>query len=164
MMTTRQLVLASGLLVWSMASVALAQDNEDIGPGVDTSAPAQAAVEPGVDTSATVASDIEPGVDTSRDAPEGQIEPGIDTSTISAANSSRAVDSLELGSSQIIGNQELPQVLYIVPWKSSDLGDLVGRPVNTLLDEVLAPADREVFIRQIDYYDDLHGDPTDEES
>ena len=49
-------------------------------------------------------------------------------------------------------------MLYIVPWKSSDLGDLVGRPVNTLLDEVLAPADREVFIRQVRYYEDLHGD------
>ncbi len=37
----------------------------------------------------------------------------------------------------------------------------MGKPVNTLLDEVLAPLDRSEFIRQIDYYDDLHG--TDEE-
>ena len=39
----------------------------------------------------------------------------------------------------------MPKVLYIVPWKKSDLGDLVGRPVNTLLDEVLEPVDPEVF-------------------
>ena len=55
-------------------------------------------------------------------------------------------------------NQELPKVLYIVPWQKSDPGDLIGRPVNTLLDEVLAPLDREEFIRQVDYYSDLYGD------
>jgi hypothetical protein len=48
-------------------------------------------------------------------------------------------------------------VLYIVPWKRSDLGDLVGRPVNTLLDEVLAPVDPEVFERHLSYYESLHG-------
>jgi hypothetical protein len=49
-------------------------------------------------------------------------------------------------------------VLYIVPWKQSDLGDLVGRPVNTLLDEVLAPLDPAVFERRLDYYETLYGD------
>ena len=69
----------------------------------------------------------------------------------------RAMDSLDLGTTSITGNQELPKVLYIVPWKKSDLGDLVGRPVNTLLDEVLAPVDPEVFQRHLDYYETLHG-------
>jgi hypothetical protein len=46
-------------------------------------------------------------------------------------------------------------VLYIVPWKRSDLGDMVGRPVNSLLDEVLQPLDRDVFNRQNRYYDAL---------
>ena len=53
-------------------------------------------------------------------------------------------------------------MLYIVPWKRSDLGDLVGRPVNTLLDEVLAPVDPEVFERQLSYYETLHGDHQEE--
>ena len=60
--------------------------------------------------------------------------------------------TLDLGTTSITGNQELPKVLYIVPWKDSALGEIVGRPVNTLLDEVLAPIDPEVFERQIDYY------------
>ena len=66
------------------------------------------------------------------------------------------MDSLDLGTTSITGNQELPKVLYIVPWKRSDLGDLVGRPTNTLLEEVLAPVDPEVFERQLGYYDTLH--------
>jgi hypothetical protein len=69
----------------------------------------------------------------------------------------RAIDSIDLGTTSITGNQELPKVLYIVPWKKSDLGDLVGRPVNTLLDEVLAPVDPEVFERHLEYYETLYG-------
>jgi len=70
----------------------------------------------------------------------------------------RVMDSLDLGTTSITGNAELPKVLYIVPWKKSDLGDLVGRPVNTLLDEVLAPVDRAVFERHLSYYDSLYGE------
>jgi hypothetical protein len=40
----------------------------------------------------------------------------------------------------------------------SDLGDLVGKPVNSLLDEVLTPVDRDVFKRQNRYYDALKPD------
>jgi hypothetical protein len=61
-------------------------------------------------------------------------------------------DRLELDTTQITGNRELPKVLYIVPWKRADLGDLVGKPVNSLLDEVLAPVDRDVFKRENRYY------------
>jgi len=66
------------------------------------------------------------------------------------------VDSLQLDSSSITGNQELPKVMYIVPWKEIGIGDLQGKPVNSLLDEVLAPLDREVFKRQVQYFDQLH--------
>ena len=64
-------------------------------------------------------------------------------------------DRLELDATDITGNRELPKVLYIVPWKRSDLGDVVGRPVNSLLDEVLQPLDRDVFQRENRYYDGL---------
>jgi hypothetical protein len=67
----------------------------------------------------------------------------------------RRADEVDLGTTSITGNQELPKVLYIVPWKRSDLGDLVGRPVNTLLDEVLSPVDPDVFKRHLEYYDAL---------
>jgi hypothetical protein len=67
-------------------------------------------------------------------------------------------DRLQLDTTEITGNQELPKVLYIVPWKRADLGDLLGKPANSLLDEVLQPVDRDVFKRQNRYYDALKPD------
>ena len=63
-----------------------------------------------------------------------------------------AVDRLDLEGTEIKGNRELPKVLYIVPWKKPLPGDLIGRPVESLLDETLAPLDRDVFRREIRYY------------
>jgi hypothetical protein len=69
-----------------------------------------------------------------------------------------AQDRLELSATQITGNRELPRVMYVVPWKRPDPGDLSGRPANSLLDEVLAPVDRDVFQRQNRYYNALKPD------
>ena len=76
----------------------------------------------------------------------------------SGAKGGKAEDRLQLDTTQITGNQELPKVLYIVPWKRSDLGDLLGKPANSLLDEVLQPVDRDVFKRENRYYDALKPD------
>ena len=101
----------------------------------------------------TVADDeLLPAVETSADA--APTPPDVTRNT----TGNQVMDSIELGRTEITGNQELPKVLYIVPWKKADPGDLTGRPINTLLDEVLAPIDREEFIRQISYYEDLGGD------
>jgi hypothetical protein len=70
-----------------------------------------------------------------------------------------AVDRADLDATSIIGNRELPKVLYIVPWKQPVAGELVGRPVNSLLDEALAPVDREVFQRQVRYHALINGGP-----
>ena len=60
-------------------------------------------------------------------------------------------DKADIDRTQIIGNRELPKVLYIVPWKKPLPGDLAGRPVASVLDEALAPVDRDVFRRQVQY-------------
>ena len=90
-------------------------------------------------------------------------EPAVSTAVLAAdvrrrEDSSGVMDEIDLGRTEITGNQELPKVLYIVPWKKSDPGNLMGKPVNTLLDEVLTPIDRSEFIRQVDYYGDLYGE------
>ena len=92
-----------------------------------------------------------------------QIEPRVPTAVLAADIRRRTLangvmDEIELGRTEITGNQELPTVLHIVPWQQSDPGDLMGKPVNTLLDEVLAPIDRTEFVRQVDYFDDLYGE------
>ena len=71
------------------------------------------------------------------------------------ATPTQAQDRADIDRTQIIGNRELPKVLYIVPWRSAELGDLVGRPLNSLLDEVLEPVDRDVFRRQNRYFEAL---------
>lgn len=84
------------------------------------------------------------------------LEPVVSTRT-------PAMDRLELETTEVTGNRELPKVLYIVPWRKADPGDLDGRPVNSLIEEVLAPLDREEFIRQVDYYSDLADTQTGED-
>jgi hypothetical protein len=59
-------------------------------------------------------------------------------------------DRAEMDRTQIIGNRELPKVLYIVPWKRPISGAM-ERPVKSIIDEVLAPLDREVLRRQVRY-------------
>ncbi len=51
----------------------------------------------------------------------------------------------------ILGNQEAPKALVIVPWKSSELGN--GPHVSTLLDDSRRPVDKEVFMRMLSYYE-----------
>jgi hypothetical protein len=69
-----------------------------------------------------------------------------------AAATKHSADRLELDTSVVTGNRELPKVLYIVPWKKADLGDQPAQPFNTLLDEALTPVDRDVFRREVSYY------------
>jgi hypothetical protein len=65
------------------------------------------------------------------------------------------MDRVDLETSQITGNRELPRVLYVVPWRAPDAGDLEGRPVNSLLYELTRPVDRDVFRRENRYFDAL---------
>jgi hypothetical protein len=84
------------------------------------------------------------------------LNPAVQTSPPAAATPSQ--DRIELDTTQITGNRELPRVLYVVPWKRPDLGDPGARPANSLLDEVMAPVDRDVFRRQNRYYQALKPD------
>ncbi|MCU0774093.1 MAG: hypothetical protein MUC74_06180 [Ideonella sp.] len=71
--------------------------------------------------------------------------------SLAAAAPVLAQDRADIDRTQIIGNRELPKVIYIVPWKKPLPGDLSGRPTTSLLDEVLSPLDRDVFRRQVGY-------------
>jgi len=57
----------------------------------------------------------------------------------------------ELSGISIVGNDEAPKALYIVPWKSSEIG--VETSLNMMLNESAIPVDRVVFMRQLDFYE-----------
>jgi hypothetical protein len=67
-------------------------------------------------------------------------------------------DRLDLGTATVTGDREQPKVMYVVPWKRSDIGDLAGKPMNSLVDEILAPVDRDVFKREVVYYHAVQAD------
>jgi hypothetical protein len=84
--------------------------------------------------------------------------PGARAAAGAAAGGKTAADRLELGTATVTGDREQPKVMYIVPWKKSDIGDLSGKPMNSLLDEALAPVDRDEFKRQVMYYQVVKAD------
>jgi hypothetical protein len=51
----------------------------------------------------------------------------------------------------VLGNQEAPKSLVIVPWKSSEIGDSLA--ISTMLDDSRQPVDKEVFMRALNYYE-----------
>ena len=144
-MTRKSVVFGARLVLIAamLATVGVAQETKEIDE-----------LGPAVNTSDAVLAD---------DAERDEVQPAVSAAPLATdvtrqEDGGQVMDRIELGRTEITGNSELPTVLYIVPWQKSDPGDLMGRPVNTLLDEVLAPIDREEFIRQVDYYDDLYGE------
>ena len=77
----------------------------------------------------------QPFQDDERSTPEEQNSGGVKT----------------LSGISILGNEEAPKSLVIVPWKSSELGDEIGATNST--DELARPVDKEVFMREVHYYE-----------
>jgi hypothetical protein len=90
-------------------------------------------------------------------------EPPVTTATLAAttaeakaakapASSAAKPDSgpKALSGMSILGNQDAPKALVIVPWKSSQLGDSLG--IAKSLDDGRQPVDKDVFMRQLSYY------------
>jgi hypothetical protein len=65
-------------------------------------------------------------------------------------NKAKESEAKELSGMSIVGNDEAPKSLYIVPWKSSEIG--VETSLNTMLNEGDVPVDRDVFKRQLEFY------------
>jgi hypothetical protein len=59
-------------------------------------------------------------------------------------------EAKELSGMSIVGNDEAPKSLYIVPWKSSEIG--VETSLDMMLNEGDVPVDRDVFMRQLEFY------------
>ncbi len=56
----------------------------------------------------------------------------------------------------ILGNEEAPKALVIIPWKSSELGDDIS--LSDTLDDRAKPVDKEVFLRELRFYEIRSGE------
>ncbi|MEJ2389802.1 MAG: hypothetical protein P8019_00190 [Gammaproteobacteria bacterium] len=65
------------------------------------------------------------------------------------STSGYAADRMNMKGTKIRGNQELPKVLYIVPWKQAKVPNLNQPPLKSLINEALTPVDREVSQNQV---------------
>jgi hypothetical protein len=85
--------------------------------------------------------------------------PPAESSTESPAATPTAPTESEtktLAGISILGNQEAPKSLVIVPWKSSEIGSGIG--VSRALDTSIRPVDKDVFMRELRYYEIRTGD------
>ena len=69
-----------------------------------------------------------------------------------------AQERLEMEGTAIIGNKELPKILYIVPWKSAETIAMDAPEYDSVLDQALKPIDRDSFRRRVNYYRQLYPD------
>lgn len=90
---------------------------------------------------------------------EEAAEPALAPAVRPQVSGRPTMDHLELDPTAITGNRELPKVMVIVPWKKAAMGELTGKPANSLLNEVLEPIDREVFRRELAYFEALQAKP-----
>jgi hypothetical protein len=159
-----------------IATAASAQ--QDLEPAVQTSPSAAPAASPADAAPGAAPASVSsaPGTSISKSRqPKGaspaaaHTEPVTPAVTPPAASSAaskggKSSDRIELDTTQISGNRELPKVMYVVPWRKADPGEFTGRPLNSLLDEALTPVDRDVFRRQNRYYAALQGEPGSDKS
>jgi len=73
------------------------------------------------------------------------------SAAIAVAQDSGSEEPKELSGMSIVGNDEAPKSLYIVPWKSSEMG--VETSLKRMLNEGAVPVDRDVFMRQLAFYE-----------
>jgi hypothetical protein len=72
-------------------------------------------------------------------------------STTAATAAAQPGGDVKMSGMSILGNEDAPKSLVLVPWKSSKLGDMPS--VSRLLDSSKQPVDKEVFLRELSYYE-----------
>ncbi len=75
-----------------------------------------------------------------------------DSSGAKAGKASGGTEAKELSGMSILGNDETAKALYIVPWKSSEIG-LEADLRSGLLNDAMVPVDKEVFMRELQFYE-----------
>ena len=78
-------------------------------------------------------------------------KPAKATQTEDKSAAAQPGGDVKMSGMSILGNEDAPKSLVLVPWKSSKLGDMPS--VSRLLDSSKQPVDKEVFLRELSYYE-----------
>jgi hypothetical protein len=89
--------------------------------------------------------------DAPKQAPAAKADKAAAKADKPAATGAKATDAKTLSGISILGNQEAPKSLVIVPWKGSEIGDMPG--LSRLLDDSVQPVDKDVFMRELSFYE-----------
>jgi hypothetical protein len=84
-------------------------------------------------------------------AKEPAKKPTAKTPNTEEASAAQPGGDVKMSGMSILGNEDAPKSLVLVPWKSSKLGDMPS--VSRLLDSSKQPVDKEVFLRELSYYE-----------
>lgn len=75
-----------------------------------------------------------------------------DEALVAAANTEvKDNQPKQMSGMSILGNEEAPKALVIIPWKSSEIGDDIS--LSDTLDDRAQPVDKDVFLRELSFYD-----------
>ncbi len=80
-------------------------------------------------------------------AGDGKTEPTVEASQAGV----QPGGDVKMSGMSILGNEDAPKSLVLVPWKSSQLSDMPS--VSRLLDSSTQPVDKDVFMRELSYYE-----------
>jgi hypothetical protein len=80
-------------------------------------------------------------------AGDGKTDPAVEGSQAGA----QPGGDVKMSGMSILGNEDAPKSLVLVPWKSSQLSDMPS--VSRLLDSSTQPVDKDVFMRELSYYE-----------
>jgi len=130
----RKLILCLPLLLGSAAALA----DGPAGPAQASSAPAKA-----------VPADAAKQPTKKRTVKTASSEEKPDPAA--ATTATQPGGDVKMSGMSILGNEDSPKSLVLVPWKSSQLGDMPS--VSRLLDSSTQPVDKEVFMRELSYYE-----------
>ena len=92
-------------------------------------------------------------------ADEEVVEETSQEETVTVADNGNGIDSPKtMSGMSILGNEEAPKSLVIVPWKSSRMGDEID--LSDTLDDRAQPVDKDVFLRELRFHEIRSGDET----
>jgi hypothetical protein len=111
-----------------------------------TSTPAASASAPAAAQSVKATKQAAKRHTASTNAGDGKADPAT-----AASQAEQPSGDVKMSGMSILGNEDAPKSLVLVPWKSSQLADMPS--VSRLLDSTAQPVDKDVFMRELAYYE-----------